>query len=624
MKKVFYLLLIPIIFAGCAANKSIPTQPNFVAENYFLFGKEAILQNDFDSAIQLYKKAVEADSNSVYLKETLLEALALVAYYDPSANTKIIEVGKDYCEMNLESQKIYSIMADAYKNDQQNEMAETCFKRALKTQATMRSLIAYYVFQQQTNKSGDIKLLKKALKQPWDEKILVLAIADLYSKVDSLKSLEIFSKAYDKWNDEETLTPLLTAYEKLGLYDKVLGMIQSHIDNERDLSSPIKTFLIGRYFALKMFDKVLMNSSICFEIGTHDVLKYLFFSAINRNKFDTGIKAGLVIEESGKLKEEFTTSFYTYFTDLYLSVGNYIQAAKCLAKADDIEVIYHHLFSDALFDVPSKKEQIYRLLLELQDLLEDNKANYLMGVFYTEFNEKKTAIEFLNKVSDDFIDENNLNLPMAIAYLQNSADIAKAKELLVKITGMELTLNELIANLLLETRHDSLAYTVYKEEILTNPEPHISTFTTCSLLGELFDTPENLFIILKKGIAIYPENAELLNATGYFIALYEVEDEYDKAEKYLKKAVTLVPKSEMIWDSLGWLHYKQKRYNEALEAMKVPLSKQINNSEIAYHLGEIFHSLNKNKKAKKYFKLAVELNNNDKSVQLSKEILSNY
>ena len=77
MKKVFYLLLIPIIFAGCAANKSIPTQPNFVAENYFLFGKEAILQNDFDSAIQLYKKAVEADSNSVYLKETLLEALAL-------------------------------------------------------------------------------------------------------------------------------------------------------------------------------------------------------------------------------------------------------------------------------------------------------------------------------------------------------------------------------------------------------------------------------------------------------------------------------------------------------------------------------------------------------------------
>ncbi|MBT4575549.1 MAG: hypothetical protein HOB92_03685, partial [Candidatus Cloacimonetes bacterium] len=106
MKKVFYLLLIPIIFAGCAANKSISTQPNFVAENYFLFGKEAMLQNDFDSAIQLYKKAVEVDSNSVYLKETLLEALALVAYYDPSANTKIIEVGKDYCEMNLESQKI--------------------------------------------------------------------------------------------------------------------------------------------------------------------------------------------------------------------------------------------------------------------------------------------------------------------------------------------------------------------------------------------------------------------------------------------------------------------------------------------------------------------------------------
>ena len=58
--------------------------------------------------------------------------------------------------------------------------------------------------------------------------------------------------------------------------------------------------------------------------------------------------------------------------------------------------------------------------------------------------------------------------------------------------------------------------------------------------------------------------------------------------------------------------------------MEVPLSKKINNSEIAYHIGEIYLGLNKKKKAEFYFNLAVELNNEKQSVQLSKEILNKY
>ncbi len=625
MKKVFYLLLIPIIFAGCAANRNISTRPNFVAENYYLFGSEALQQRDFESAIQLFQKAVESDSNSVYLKETLLDVLTYTSFFDVSVSSRIIEVGKNYCENDLKSEKIYSLMAEAYNNDQQYDLAERYFKKAIKMQASMRNLAAYYVFQQDTKPKGNIKLLKKALKYPWDEKLLVLTIADYYSKIDSVKSLEIYTKIYNKWNDEDSLTPLLTAYEKLGLYDKVLEMIQFHIDNERELSSPIKTYLIGKYFALEMFDDVLKNSSICFEVGTHDVLKYLFFSAIRRNEFDIGVEAGLAIEESGELEEEFTPSFYTYFADIYLSVNNYEQAVKCILKADNIEVIYSYIISYELHESFERREKISLLLTEYLNSLEDKtKGNYLLGMFHTELNETNLAIEFLDKVSDDFINENNLNLQMAMAYLQNSADIKKAKELLVKIRGEGLSLNELIANLLLGTRHDSIAYNMYKEEIFTRPFPHISTFTTAITLCNLYDTTENLFIIFKKGIAVYPENTKLLNEAGYLIAIHEREDEYEKAEKYLKKAVSLQPENENIWDSLAWLHYKQKRYEEALEAMRVPLSKDIIISEIAYHIGEIFRSLNKNTKAKKYFKLAVELNTNKPSVQLSKEILSKY
>ena len=614
-----------MIFAGCAVNKNISHQPNFIAENYFLFGQAAMQQHDFENAVQLYKKAVEADSNNVYLKETLMEVLALKAFFDKSANSEIIELGKIFCNKNIKSEKIYSIIAESYRNEQQNEMAEKCFKKAIKTRPTMRNLTAYYVFQQNTKPSGNIKLLKKAIKLPWDEEKLVLTIAELYSEIDSVKSLEIFTDAYEKWTDETSLTPLLTSYEKQGLQNKVIETIQFHIDNNRILSDPIKIYLIGRYFSIGQYDEILKNKTLCFEVGTHDILKYLFFSAIRKNDISTGIRAGLAIEESGELTEEFSSSFYTYFADLYLSAGDYVEAANNLFKAKDINTIHTYIFKVDLSKDLERKEKIYKLLLQYYNILEDKtKANYLLAIFHTEFEEKEIALEVLNKLPDSFINENELNLMVALAYIQNAMDLQKARSLLSNIEGMKITPNELIASLLFGTEHDSIAYSILKDEIETNLKPDASTFATCSILGEMYDTPDSLLIILEKGVVLYPENADLLNAVGYFIAKNELEEKYDEALNYLKKAVSLMPESEMIWDSLAWLYCKQQRYDEALKAMRVPLSKEINNSEIAYHIGEIYHKLNKKKKAEYYFKLAIELDNEKQSVQLSKEILSEY
>ena len=622
--KIFYtLLLIIIFFAGCTVNRNITHQPNFVAENYFLFGQAAMQQNDFENAIKLYHKAVEADSNNVYLKETLIQTLALKAYFDKSGNSEVIEIGKTFCEGNVKSEKIYTIMAESYRIEQQNDKAKECYKKAIKIQPTMRNLTTYYLFQQNTKPPADIKLLKKAIKLPWNEEQMVLSIAELYNKVDSLKSIEIFKQAYGRWSDEASLTLLLTAYEKQGLQDKVLGLIQQHLDNDRLLSDPIKTYLIGRYFALEMYDEILENKGLCFEVGTNDILKYLFFSAIRKNDIDTGIRAGHAIEESGELTEEFASSFYTYFADLFLSANNFTEAANYLTKADDINTIHSYIFEIDLSKNTERKEKIYELLLQYLNISEDKaKANYLLGIFHTEFEEKEVALEYLDKLPASFIIENELNLMVALAYIQNALDIHKARSLLTEIEGLKISPNELIASLLFGTEHDSIAYSILKEEIRVNPKPDASTFASCSILGELYDTPDSLLIMLEKGVALYPENSDLLNAAGYFIAKYEFQEKYAEAAVYLEKAVSLQPESEMIWDSLAWLYFKQKKYDEALKAMEVPLSKEINHSEIAYHIGKIYLGLNKQKKAKYYFKLSVELNNEKQSVQLSKEVLN--
>jgi len=619
------LLLISLIFTGCAVNKNISTQPNFAAENYFLLGQTAIRQHDFEGAIQLYKRAIEADPKSVFLKETLIQTLAVKSMYDESAYSEVLRYSKKYCKEKVNSEIIYSIAAESYFKEQQNKSAEDCFKKAIKINPTMRNLTAYYLFQQEMKPKTDRKLLKKAIALPWDEAELVLTIAELYSQIDSVKSGEIYNRAYQKWNDEASLTPLLTYYEKQGSQEKVLDLIQHHIDNDKPLSDPIKTYLIGRYFLHEKYDKVLENKKLCFEVGNQDILKYLFFSAVHKDSIEIGIKAGSAIEESGKIAEEFQPSFYTYFVDLHLSNNNFTEAVNYLIKANEVNTIQSYIFNVDLSENTERKEKIYQLLQQYLQTLEDkSKANYLLGIYHTEFEEKEIALSYLDQLTLRFINENELNLLVAFAYLQNSMDIPKARNLVKDVEGIEITPNELIAGLLMRTEFDSIAYSILNEEIKTNPKPDASTFINCSFLGEKYDTPDNLLITLEKGIELYPENADLLNAGGYFIAKYEFEEKYEDAEVYLKKAVSLQPESEMIWDSLAWLYFKQNKFNEALEAMNIPLSKEINNSEISYHLGEIYLKLNKIDKAKYYLNLAIRINNEIQSVQLSIELLEKF
>jgi len=421
-------------------------------------------QHDLESAIQLYKNAIEADPNSIFLKETLIQTLAVKSLYDESAFSEVLEYSKKYCEENVNSETIYSLAAESYYKEQQNDMAEKCFRKAIKIKPTMRNLTAYYLFQKEIKPKADSKLLKKAIALPWDEAELVLTIAELYSQIDSVKSMEIYDQAYQKWNDEASLTPLLTYYEKHGSQNKVLELIQHHIDNGKSLSDPIKTYLIGRYFLHENHDKILENKKLCFEVGSQDILKYLFFSAVYKDSVEIGIEAGTAIEESGEIAEEFQPSFYTYFADLYLSDNKFTEAVKYLIKADNINTIQSYIFNVDLSKNTDRKEKVYKLLQQyLQTLKDKSKANYLLGIYHTETEEKEVALGFLDQLSESFINENEINLLVAFAYLQNSMDIPKARDLVKDVEGIEITPNELIAGLLMRTEYDSIAYSILKK-----------------------------------------------------------------------------------------------------------------------------------------------------------------
>jgi len=626
--KYLYFVIIVFILSGCTQNisnepEAPESNPNIISTSYYTMGETAYLNNDFDTAINLFKRAANNDPGAIHIKERLLETLAISSYYKEEYQRDLIELGELYYSENTFSMKMLLILADAYRIAENFEKADQFYNITIKTEPTLKSLTLYYVFQKSFFPPEDVTLLDEAAELPWKNRDEVIMLGSLIGEIDPERGTEILVKAYERWDDEQSLKPLLTAFEKAGKQDEILDLIQQRVEEDKYVSDGIITFMIGKYYTLRQFEKVINNKEICYSVGSEEILKFLFFSAINLNEYELGIEAGLVIEQFDNIPEELQASFLSYLAKLYIDTENNEKALEYLVKCNDISVIRNLMFQYDFQNDTALREKLFTLLQNYSVAsAEVDAVNYLFSILFTQLEQEDQAINFIEKVPIEYLISQNLALPAATIYLQNTLNIEKAKELIELTPDPDYSSNEIISSLLYNTGHDTLAFELCLQEFDENPKPHVSTFLRYSILADKLDTHQNMIAILKDGIAGYPENADLMNALGYMIAKYELTDHYDLAYELLEKAVKIDPDSEMIWDSLAWLYFKDGKFEEALIAMNVPLSKEIRNSEIAYHLGAIYLELGQKAKAKKYLELAVQINDDEDSVNLAKQLMT--
>ena len=88
----------------------------------------------------------------------------------------------------------------------------------------------------------------------------------------------------------------------------------------------------------------------------------------------------------------------------------------------------------------------------------------------------------------------------------------------------------------------------------------------------------------RQALKRWPDSATALNALGYTLA--DRTDQYKEAEKLIRKALKIDPKSPAIIDSLGWVLYKLGRHEEALQELQRAYEK-LNDHEVASHIVEV-------------------------------------
>jgi Flp pilus assembly protein TadD len=122
------------------------------------------------------------------------------------------------------------------------------------------------------------------------------------------------------------------------------------------------------------------------------------------------------------------------------------------------------------------------------------------------------------------------------------------------------------------------------------------------MVADKLNRPEDMEQLLRRLIAIAPDNAMAFNALGYSLA--DRSGNLIEARKLLEQANALRPGDPFIIDSLGWLAYREGNLEEALKWLQMAHDARPD-TEIAAHLGEVLWQMGRREDALRVWRAAM-------------------
>lgn len=143
-----------------------------------------------------------------------------------------------------------------------------------------------------------------------------------------------------------------------------------------------------------------------------------------------------------------------------------------------------------------------------------------------------------------------------------------------------------------------------REDLEENPSDVSRKFSYAVSLHKYGNVKEALKQV-EEIIEINPEHADALNFAAYSYS--ENETNLLKAIEYINRALSIRPNDGYFLDTLGWVHYKNKNYDEAKKSLREAIKLIKDDAVIYEHYADVLFKLNKNQEAKEYYKEALEV-----------------
>ncbi|MCK7578842.1 MAG: tetratricopeptide repeat protein [Chromatiales bacterium] len=232
-----------------------------------------------------------------------------------------------------------------------------------------------------------------------------------------------------------------------------------------------------------------------------------------------------------------------------------------------------------------------------------DEAAFYLGQVAERAEDIKTALDWYARVGG----ASGSDARIRIAFLRaKRGEVAQAREILQRMRDQDsdnaIPLFMVEAEILDEVQRPDEAQAVYDEALAAFPGDDTLLYARglhAMKLGRIELGERDLRQIIEAD----PEHADALNALGYTLA--DQTDRFEEALELIERAHALKPEEPAILDSLGWVYYRLGDLELALEYLQ-QANDQLEDGEIAAHLGEVLWALGRRAEAWAVWDKAVE------------------
>jgi len=245
------------------------------------------------------------------------------------------------------------------------------------------------------------------------------------------------------------------------------------------------------------------------------------------------------------------------------------------------------LFSLALLELDSKEtkvaEQHLKQLLELGS--KQQSVYYYLGYAAQELGNDASAIEWYRKVEDgEYWMQSRMRIGKLMARQGRLEEMRAEMQALRRnnpdnAVAIYLAEGQVLSDLGL---HEA-AYALYEQALVNSPEDEDLLYSR-ALVAEKINRIDLAEKDMLRILANDPDNTRTLNALGYTLA--DRTDRYEEALQYIQKAYAQKPDDPAIIDSMGWVHFRLGKLNEARNYLQQAWDMTAD-AEIGAHLGEV-------------------------------------
>jgi len=220
---------------------------------------------------------------------------------------------------------------------------------------------------------------------------------------------------------------------------------------------------------------------------------------------------------------------------------------------------------------------------------EDHRARLLIMEMYRLAKDFPKASQAGREAMAKYPDDSSIRASQALLYGENQQTDEAVKLLESDLKGTaadrEIYLN--LAQVYVWARRYSDAEQAARKAESSSADPHENE-AAWLMLGAVYERQkqfEKAEAVFKKVLDVNPKNAEVLNYYGYMLADRGVR--LEEARDLIQRAVDLAPLNGAYLDSLGWVSFKQNKFDEAEVMLRKALEHEPHDPTIRSHLGDV-------------------------------------